>query len=249
MVDKKKQHQKKTWFVYDANGPLFSWSPTGDIRDNVDRAYGYIRNKHPQIYQKAVVENERAQYIEMAKKLQEATLSGELQPYPNKRMIKLAHKIREYGGVNTVVSDGDKSFLVELVHKISEGNPPFDEENIRSSLNVGSKKDPKTWHSIFQEMGVHRGDRFYGVEDTEDNARAMAKAAKESGLVTRVYLLDDSLSSNETKKDGDIIRVGSEEYLERKTHRHLIYHTKKKSRNTGEIITIFIIFLSLLETF
>ncbi len=41
MADKKKQ-QKKTWFVYDANGPLFSWSPTGDTKDNLNRACKYI---------------------------------------------------------------------------------------------------------------------------------------------------------------------------------------------------------------
>src|SRR3989344_7343850 len=247
MVDKKSGH-KKTWFVYDANGLLFSWSPTGDTKDNLDRAYEYMKDKHPHIYQKAIVENDRGAYIEMAGKLQRATMSGELPPYTNKRIMKIAHQTKKYGGINTVVSDGDKSFLVDLMHKISEGNSPFDKENIRSSLDVGSKKDSKTWYSIFQEMGVHKGDRFYGVEDIEDNARAMAKAAKESGLVARVYLLDTSLSSSEAKKDGDIIRVGSEEHLERKTHRHLKYHTKHKSSNAKKVIAIFLISFSLLGT-
>jgi len=247
MVDEKKK-QKKTWFVYDANGPLFSWSPTGDAKENIDKAHGYIREKHPNLYQKAIVENDRGAYIEMAGKLQRATMSGELPPYTNKRMMKIAHQTKKYGGINTVVSDGDKSFLVDLMHKISEGNSPFDKENIRSSLDVGSKKDSKTWYSIFQEMGVHEGDRFYGVEDTEANARAMAKAAKESGLVAKVYLLDRSLSLNEAKKDGDIIRVGSEEHLERKTYRHLKYHTKHKSSNAKKVIAIFLLSFSLLGT-
>ena len=110
MVDEKKK-QKKTWFVYDANGPLFSWSPTGDAKENIDKAHGYIREKHPNLYQKAIVENDRGAYIEMAGKLQRATMSGELPPYTNKRMMKIAHQTKKYGGINTVVSDGDKSFL------------------------------------------------------------------------------------------------------------------------------------------
>ncbi len=248
MVEKKREH-KKTWFVYDANGPLFSWSPTGDAKENIDLAYRYMKNKHPNIYRKAIVENDRGAYIEMAGKLQRATMSGELPPYTNKRMMKIAHQTKKYGGVNTVISDGDKSFLVDLMHKISEGNSPFDKENIRSSLDVGSKKDSKTWYSIFQKMGVRKGDRLYGVEDTEDNARAMAKAAKESGLVARVYLLDQSLLSNDARRDGDIIRIGDEEYLERKVNRHLRYHTKKKPENAREVIALFLLSFSLLGTF
>ncbi len=248
MEKDKTKPTKRTWFVYDAHGPLLGFSPTGNIRDSYARMEEYIKtHHHPDIYHKAMVENDRASYIEVTKKLQEAILSGELPPYPNKRMIRLAHKIKEYGGINTVITDGDKSFLVELMHRISEGHSPFDKENIRDSSNVGSKKNPQTWYSIFQEMGVHKGDRFYGIEDTEDNARAMAKAAKESGLVARVYLLDSSLSPKEVKKDGDIIRIGGEEHLERKVHRHLRHHTKKKPLN-GSVIAVFLLSFLLLGT-
>jgi len=241
----KKQH-KKTWFVYDANGPLFSWSPTGDIKDNFARAEEYLRTHHPKVYQKAVVEKDQKHYAEMVRKNQEGSLSGDLPVYPNKRMLDIAHKIREEGGRNVVISDGEKKFLNKLVHKISDGNPPFDDEVIRSSMYVGNKRESKTWYSIFQEMGVHHGDRFYGVEDTEANARAMAKTAKESGLTTRVYLLDKSLSPNEARRDGDIIRVGSEEYLETKTNRHIKYAKSQKNRK-GHIFSIFIVTLALLE--
>src|SRR3989344_4404476 len=185
MSDKKK-YPKKTWFIYDANGPLFSWSPTGDIKDNFARAEEYLKKNHPKVYQKAVLEKNPKHYAEMVRKNQEGSLSGQLPVYPNKRMLEIAHKIRQHGGRNVVISDGDKKFLNKLIHKISDGSPPFDEEDIKSSMNIGNKKESKTWYSIFQEMGVQEGDRFYGIEDTEANARAMARAAKDSGLVSRV---------------------------------------------------------------
>ena len=239
------KQQKKTWFVYDANGPLFSWSPTGNKKENDDVTFDYLKEKHPDLYHKAVVENDRVAYRQALRKLQDATLSGELPTYPNKRMIKLAHKIKEYGGVNTVISDSENSFLVKFLHQITDGNSPFKEEDLRTSLDVGSKKIPDTWYSIFQEMGVHKGDRFYGIEDTEANAHAMAKAAKQSGLSAKVYLLDSSLSPDEIRKDGEIIRVGGEKHLEKRAQRHLDYHAKSKKKQS--IMGIFIVTLAILE--
>lgn len=240
--------KKKTWFVYDANGPLFSWSPTGDIKDNLARAEEYLRKHHPHVYQKAVVEKDPEHHVEMVRKYQEGSLSGELPIYPNKKMLSIAHKIKQHGGRNVVISDGEKKFLNKLIHKISEGNSPFDEENVISSLYVGNKRESKTWYSIFKEMGIHKGDRFYGVEDTEANARAMAQATKESGLIAKVYLIDKSLSPNQAKRDGNIIRVGGEEYLETKTQSHINYLESNKPKAKGsDILSIFIVTLAILE--
>ncbi len=247
MANKKKQHQKRTWFVYDANGPLFSWSPTGDIKDNFARAEEYLRTHHPDVYQKAVVEGKPEYYEEMVRKNQEGSLSGELPVYPNRRMLKIAHKIKRHGGRNVVISDGEKRFLKKLIHKISDENPPFEDEDIKSSMYVGKKKDPRTWYSIFQEMGVHKGDRFYGVEDTDANAHAMAEAAEKSGLAAKVYLIDKGLPENEARKDGNIIRIGGEEYLEKRIKRHIDYLSRKKSKRGHTFLGLFIVSFAILE--
>jgi len=193
--------------------------------------------KDPEAYKQAVIAT------------QEASLSGKLPVYANASMLRVAHEIRRRGGVNTVISDGEKSRLVKMIHQISNGNSPFEEENIRSSLPVGSKKDPNTWYKIFQNMGINKGDRFYGVEDTEANAIAMAQAARQVGVTATVYLLDNRLSPNQAVKDSKngITRIGSAEYLEAKVQRHTSYAAKTSSREPAAVAALFIVSLALLE--
>jgi len=248
-----KGEKRKTWFVYDANGPLFSYDSKGRTKENFDVMEEHLKKEHPDLYKKAYVEKDPTVRKKMIATLIDDTLAGKLPFYINHRMVKLAHNVKALGGRNAVISDGEQQRLEKLIEGIASSNHPF--HDVKSSIDVGSKKESGTWYKILEDMGVKKGDRFYGVEDSAENAKALSKAARDMGLTARVYLIDKSLGEDakvDERSTEGYIKIGSEYHLERKLHRHL-EHAKRHSPHGGEaraashVTALFFISLALIE--
>ncbi len=187
----------------------------------------------------------------MSKILVDATLSEKLPAYVNKEMLNLAKKIHYHGGENIVVSDVEHKGLVTLIEKVSKGKHPFKKENMHSSLDIGTKGDSKTWTKIFKRIGIKPGDKIYAVEDVYVNAKAIAKAAREYEIQSKVYLLDSTLRGKGKKKEGDITRIKNASEISKIADRTLSMARKRKKRKELEeealssIISLFIVSFSL----